>query len=68
MCDDASDGDEAIAKARAIQPDFIICNMWLPGIDGVRLIKAVKDILPKDRYPEFIAMIADNLRLKNKIS
>ena len=54
LCDDAADGDEAIAKARAIQPDFIICDMWLPGIDGVRLIKAVKDILPKDRYPEFI--------------
>ena len=54
LCDDASNGDEALMKARAIQPDFIICDMWLPKIDGVRLIKAVNDILPKDRQPEYI--------------
>ncbi|MBO4868665.1 MAG: sporulation transcription factor Spo0A [Clostridia bacterium] len=54
LCDDACDGAEATSKARAIQPDFIICDMWLPGTDGVRLIKAVKDVTPKDRYPEFI--------------
>jgi len=54
LCDDALNGDEALVKARAIQPDFIICDMWLPKIDGVRLIKAVNDILPKDRQPEYI--------------
>ncbi len=54
LCDDAYSGDDALVKARAIQPDFIICDMWLPKIDGVRLIKAVNDILPKDRQPEYI--------------
>lgn len=54
LCDHAYDGDEALAKARAIQPDFIICDMWLPKIDGIRLIKAVNDVLPKDRQPEYI--------------
>lgn len=54
LCDDAADGASAVAKAKAMQPDFIISDMWLPGIDGVRLIKAVKEALPKDRYPEFI--------------
>ncbi len=54
LCDDAADGEEAVVKARAIQPDFMICDVWLPKTDGIRLIKTVKEALPKDRQPEFI--------------
>lgn len=54
LCDDCCDGAEAVTKARAIQPDFVICDVWLPGTDGVRLIKAINDVLPKDRHPEYI--------------
>ena len=54
LCDCSCDGEEALVKSRAMQPDFVVCDMWLPKIDGVRLIKAVKDILPKDKSPEFI--------------
>lgn len=47
----ARDGREAIEKARTLQPDLILMDLSLPGIDGweaTRLLKsdpATKDIL-----------------------
>lgn len=42
----ARDGREAIDKARALQPDLILMDLSLPGIDGweaTRLLKAAPD-------------------------
>src|SRR3954447_5279131 len=42
----ARDGREAIEKARALQPDLILMDLSLPGIDGweaTRLLKAEPD-------------------------
>jgi len=42
----ARDGREAIEKARASQPDLILMDLSLPGIDGweaTRLLKAAPD-------------------------
>lgn len=44
--DTARDGREAIDKARALQPDLILMDLSLPGIDGweaTRLLKAAAD-------------------------
>ena len=43
LCDDASNGEDALSKAKVILPDFVICDFLLPKTDGIRLIKAVKD-------------------------
>ena len=42
----ARDGREAIEKARALQPDLILMDLSLPGIDGweaTRMLKASPD-------------------------
>ena len=42
----ARDGREAIEKARALQPDLILMDLSLPGIDGweaTRLLKAAPE-------------------------
>ena len=56
----ARDGREAIEKARALQPDLILMDLSLPGIDGweaTRLLKAA----PETRQIIIIALSAHAL-------
>jgi two-component system, cell cycle response regulator DivK len=53
----ASDGQEAIDKARALAPDLILMDLSLPGIDGweaTRLLKAD----PATRHLPIVALSA----------
>lgn len=38
----ASTGAEGVEKARAIKPDFVFCDIGLPGVDGYDIAKALK--------------------------
>jgi len=40
--DFASDGVEALARARALRPDIIISEVLVPKLDGLALCRAVK--------------------------
>jgi two-component system response regulator MprA len=40
--DTASDGAEALAKAREIEPDLVILDIMMPGIDGVEVSKRLR--------------------------
>jgi CheY-like chemotaxis protein len=56
----ARDGREGIEKARALQPDLILMDLSLPGIDGweaTRLLKAA----PETRQIIIIALSAHAL-------
>jgi CheY-like chemotaxis protein len=35
----ANDGREGIAKARAIHPDIILCDVMMPDIGGIEVIR-----------------------------
>ncbi|RME62420.1 MAG: response regulator [Caldilineae bacterium] len=39
---EASDGQEALALARALEPELVICDLLLPGLDGHALCRAMK--------------------------
>ena len=39
----AKDGQEAIDKVRADNPDLIFLDIWLPGMDGMETLKAIKE-------------------------
>jgi NarL family two-component system response regulator LiaR len=49
VVDEAADGDEAILKARALQPDVILLDMVMPGKDGLQAINEIKQENPGAR-------------------
>jgi two-component system, cell cycle response regulator DivK len=52
--DDAADGVEAVAKARALLPDVIVMDLALPGIDGWEATRQLKG----DPATKHIAILA----------
>jgi len=38
----AADGQEALAQARILKPDLILCDWMMPGLDGLQVCQAVK--------------------------
>jgi len=43
---EASDGFDAVTKARELQPDVILMDLYMPGIDGIAATRLVKRELP----------------------
>lgn len=39
----AKDGQEAMEKVRVENPDLIFLDIWLPGMDGMETLKAIKE-------------------------
>ena len=39
----AKDGQEAIERVRLESPDLIFLDIWLPGMDGMETLKAIKE-------------------------
>lgn len=40
--DTASDGSEALAKAHQVEPDLVILDIMMPGVDGVEVSKRLR--------------------------
>ena len=39
----ARDGQEAMEKVRTEKPDLVFLDVWLPGMDGMETLKAIKE-------------------------
>jgi DNA-binding response OmpR family regulator len=39
----AGDGDTALLLARALQPDLILCDLMIPGIDGLEVATRLRE-------------------------
>ncbi len=54
---EATDGQEGIAMARAHQPDIILMDLSLPGLDGWEAIKRLKENA-RTRHIPIVALTA----------
>ncbi len=50
-CDieEAQDGESAIEKVQKMQPDVVLLDVRMPGVDGIRAIEEIKEISPDSR-------------------
>src|ERR1700719_722016 len=46
ICGEASNGKEAVEKARELQPDLIILDVTMPVLDGINSAKEIRKFLP----------------------
>jgi diguanylate cyclase (GGDEF)-like protein len=54
----AEDGQGALAQARALKPDLIICDWMMPGLDGPQVCQAIKaDPHLKDTFFIFLTAL-----------
>ena len=42
----SSSGEEALKALKEQNPDLILLDVWLPGIDGIQTLKEIKDMKP----------------------
>src|ERR1700745_691964 len=57
VCGEAANGPEAIQKAQELQPDLILLDMKLPGMNGIETANDLKSLLPKTKLVLFSAYI-----------
>ena len=55
---EASDGWEALEKAKETTPDLILLDLRMPGLDGQKVIQRLKEIVPSSRI--IVLTISEN--------
>ena len=60
--DEASNGEEAMAKIEKLHPDVVIIDIWLRGIDTASIIK---NTLLSDFYPDVVPAFIVTSQLNN---
>lgn len=60
----ATDGEEAIAKLPAFQPDIVIMDVVMPRKDGFTTLEEIRQ---QEQYKELPVIIATNLGQKDEV-
>lgn len=53
VCGEAADGADAIVKAKTFQPDVVLLDLSMPGLDGAQTACVLKGLLPPVRIVVF---------------
>lgn len=57
---EASTGEEAVERARLLNPDLILLDLEMPGGDGVEVIRRLRETMPSLRFLVFTAFDTDD--------
>jgi DNA-binding NarL/FixJ family response regulator len=55
----AADGEQAIAEARELQPDLILLDLSMPGIDGLEALPLLREAVPGCEVVMLTASVAE---------
>src|ERR687884_1773446 len=59
LAGEASDGEEAIEAARRLQPDLILLDLSMPGMDGLQALPKLRDAAPECEVVVLTASVAE---------
>ncbi len=45
----AEDGETGVELAQSFKPDVILCDIVMPGMDGIEVVREVNDLLPETK-------------------
>lgn len=62
VCGEAKNGLEAIEKARALQPDLVVIEAWLPVMNGLEAIPEIAKSVPNAKIVVFSTDDVEELR------
>lgn len=51
---EASSGAEAVRSVQGLQPDVVLIDMAMPGMDGIETMEALRTVLPQARFVLFL--------------
>jgi DNA-binding NarL/FixJ family response regulator len=56
---EAPNGAEAVERARLLNPDLMLLDLEMPGMDGVEVIRRLREAMPEIRVIVFTAFDTD---------
>lgn len=58
-CEEAADGETALARIAADPPDLVLLDMAMPGMDGAETLRRIRALPPPANRIRVVAMTAD---------